>query len=121
MKSKSEALISIDSLCVVVLGLTIIVTSTVRLHGAEDPAVQKILAEAKAKELHAQELRAAAASSLQKAADDQMEASAEERDARILGAQAMKLSGADANKQKAFKLRVEARKFQSEAHQQLVK
>jgi len=69
MKTKSEALILIDSLCVVVLGLTIIVTSTVRLHGAEDPAVQKILAEAKAKELHAQELRAAAASSLQKAAD----------------------------------------------------
>ena len=90
------------------------------LQAAQDPAVQKLLAEARAKEVHAQELRATANSVLQKAADDQMEATAEDRDAKILTAQAMKLMGADANKQKAFRLRLESRKLSAESHEHLV-
>lgn len=94
---------------------------TIQMYGAEDPAVQKLLADARAKEAQAQQLRAAAAGVMQKAADDQMEATADDRDAKILTAQAMKLMGADANKQKAFRLRVGARKFLSEAHEHLVR
>jgi len=90
------------------------------LFAADDAAAQKLLAQARAKEVHAQELRAAAAATLQKAADDQMEAGAEDRDARILTAQALKLLGADANKQKAFRLRQEARKLWLQEHNMLI-
>ena len=81
---------------------------------------EKLMAEARAKEAHAQQLRATAAAALQKASDDQMEASAEERDSRILAAKAMALLGSDPNKQRAFKLRVEARKLSSQANQHLI-
>jgi hypothetical protein len=90
------------------------------LHAADEAAAQKLLTQARAKEAHAQELRAAAATGLQKAADDQMEASGEDRDARILTAQALKLMGADANKQKAFRLRQEAHKLWNEDHNMLI-
>ena len=82
-----------------VLALAIALTSASGLRAAEDAAAQKLLAEARAKEMHAQELRAAAATTLQKAADDQIEAGVEEREARILAARALKLLGADAKKQ----------------------
>jgi hypothetical protein len=105
-----------------VLGLSLatLLCNGVALYAADDAAAQKLLAQAKAKELHAHELRAAASSAIQKASDDEAEASVEDRDAKILTAQAMKLMGADANKQRAFKLRLEARKLSSEAHQHLV-
>ena len=105
-----------------VLGLSLatLLCTGVAGNAADDAAVQKLLAQAKAKELHAHELRAAASTAIQKASDDQAEASVEDRDAKILTAQAMKLMGADENKQRAFKIRLQARKFSSEAHQHLV-
>jgi hypothetical protein len=106
--------------CMLGLSLIAVLCNGVSLYAADDAAAQKLLAQAKAKELHAQELRAAASNALQKAADDQSEASVEDRDAKILDAQAMKLMGADANKQRAFKIRLEARKLSSEAHHHLV-
>jgi hypothetical protein len=102
------------------LSLVPVLCNGVSLYAADDAAAQKLLAQAKTKELHAQELRAAASNALQKAADDQSEASVEDRDAKILSAQALKLMGADANKQRAFKIRLEARKLSSEAHHHLV-
>lgn len=103
-----------------VLASGILFAGLLQSQAAADPAVQKLMAEARAKEVHAQELRANASGMLQKAADDQMEATAEDRDAKILTAQAMKLMGADANKQKAFRLRLEARKLWSESHEHIV-
>lgn len=105
---------------VLVVALGIALGATVRLHAADEAAAQKLLAESRAKETHAQELRAAAATASQKAADDQLEAAAEERDARILVAQALKLTGADANKQKAFHLRTQAHKLAGEASNMFV-
>lgn len=104
------------------LGLTVAILSwgTLASYAADDAGAQKLLAQARAKEVHAQELRSAAAAAVQKAADDQTEATVEDRDAKILTAQAMKLMGADANKQRAFKIRVEARKFASDSHQHLI-
>ena len=102
------------------LALTLGLVTSVPVYAADDAAAQKLLSEARAKELHAQELRAAASANLQKASDDQMEASADDRDARILTAQAMKLLGADAEKQRAFKIRAESRKLLGEAHAQLI-
>jgi hypothetical protein len=86
------------------------------LCGADNSEADKLLAAAKAKELHAQELRTAAAAALQKAADDEMDAGAEERQARILSAQALQLLKADANKQRAFQLRHEARQLWAEGN-----
>jgi hypothetical protein len=106
--------------CMLGLSLVAVLCNGVSLYAADDAAAQKLLAQAKTKELHAQELRAAASNALQKAADDQSEASVEDRDAKILSAQALKLMGADANKQRAFKIRLEARKLSSEAHHHLV-
>ena len=83
---------------------------------ADNVEADKLLAAAKAKETHAQELRASAAAASQKAADDELEASAEDRQARILSAQAMQLMKADASKQKAFQLRQEARQLAAEAN-----
>jgi hypothetical protein len=105
-----------------VLGLCLATTlcAGVAVYAADDAAAQKLLAQAKAKETHAHELRAAASTALQKASDDQAEASVDDRDAKILTAQAMKLMGADENKQKAFKIRLEAHKFSSDAHRHLV-
>ena len=57
---------------------------------------------------------------MQKAADDETEAGAEERDARILTARALNFLGADANKQRAFNMRREARKLSLEAHRKLI-
>jgi hypothetical protein len=102
------------------LSLATFLCTGVAVYAADDAAAQKLLAQAKAKETHAHELRAAASSAIQKASDDQAEASVEDRDAKILTAQAMKLMGADANKQRAFQIRLEARKLTSEAHQNLV-
>ncbi len=87
---------------------------------ADNGAAKILLSEARTKEVHAQELRAAAAAALQKAADDQMEAAAEERDARIFTARALSALGADAQKQKAFNLRLEARKLWTEAHRKAI-
>ena len=103
-----------------VLALAIALTGTVGLRAAENAVAEKMLAEAKVKETHTQELRAAAETALQKAADDQMEAGAEERDARILTARALSLLGADDKKQKAFNIRHEARKMWAEAHRKLI-
>lgn len=100
---------------ILVIALTLALGPTVRTNAADEAAAQKLLAESRAKETHAQELRAAAAAASQKATDDQLEAAAEERDARILSAQALKLMGADANKQKAFQLRGQSRKLTAEA------
>lgn len=128
MRTKAKLLSLIDGwrgmmrpshLLVLALGIILAVGAT-QSWAADEAAAQKMMTEARAKEAHAQELRAAAAATLQKAADDQMEASAEERDARILSAQALKLSGADENKQHAFKLRVEARKLSSQSHLDLI-
>jgi uncharacterized phage infection (PIP) family protein YhgE len=103
-----------------VLALAIALTGASGLRAAEDAAAQKLLAEARAKEMHAQELRTAAATTLQKAADDQIEAGVEEREARILAARALKLLGADAKKQRAFNLRNEARKLLLDAHGKVI-
>jgi hypothetical protein len=100
---------------VLMMALVIVLGSTVRVNAVDEAAAQKLLAESRAKETHAQELRATAAAASQKATDDQLEAAAEERDARILSAQALKLMGADVNKQKAFQLRGQSRKLTSEA------
>jgi hypothetical protein len=102
------------------LFVAVALTCTLALGAADDAAAQKLLADARAKEAHAQELRTVAAAASQKAADDQMEAGVEERDARILTAQALKLMGADPNKQKAFRLRQEARKLWVEDHNMLI-
>jgi hypothetical protein len=105
-----------------VLGVSLatILCSGIAVYAADEAAAQKLLAQARAKETHAHELRAAASAAIQKASDDQAEASVEDRDAKILAAQAMKLMGADEKKQRAFKIRLEARKLNSEAHQHLV-
>ena len=94
--------------------------ATIGARAADEAAIQRLLNEARAKEAHAQELRAAAGVALQKAADDQMEASGEERESRVLTAQALKLMGADANKQRAFKLRQEARRLWVDDHNMLI-
>src|SRR5579864_5534450 len=127
MKTKPDRLSLVDawrganrSSQILVLALAMTMVGAWQTRAADEAAAQRLLAEARAKETHAQQLRAAAATTMQKAADDQMEASAEERDSRILTAQALKLAGADANKQKAFTLRIEARKFTSESHNHLV-
>ena len=103
-----------------ILALALILAGAVPSRAADDAAAQKLLAEAKAKETHAQQLRAAAAASMQKASDDQMEASAEERDARILTAQALTAMGSDPNRERAFKIRIEARKLSQDAHNHLI-
>ncbi|HZR16157.1 MAG TPA: hypothetical protein VFE51_02415 [Verrucomicrobiae bacterium] len=115
-----KSLCQVASLRGIALCIALVVAPALAIRAAEDPAVQKLLDEARAKQVRAQELRAAAASVLQKAADDQMEAGVQERDAKILTAQAMKLMSADANKQRAFKLRLEARKLWSDSHQHLI-
>lgn len=102
------------------LALAITLAGTFGLRAADDAAAQRLLAEAKVRITHAQQLRAAANAAQQKAADDQMEAGAEERDARILEARALKLIGADPNKQRAFNLRNEASRVSVEAHSMLV-
>src|SRR5690348_11032574 len=89
-------------------------------HAADNAEADKLLATAKAKETHAQELRASAAAASQKAADDELEASSEDRQARILSAQAMQLMKADANKQKAFQLRQECRQLMAEANRKQI-
>jgi uncharacterized protein (UPF0261 family) len=96
--------------------VAVLLTCTSGLQAADDVAAQRLLSQARAKETQAQELRAAAAAAVQKATDDQMEASADDREARILSAQALKMLGADANKQKAFRFRQEARKLWVDAH-----
>ena len=103
---------------VIVLAVALMGTSRVR--GAENAAAERLLATAKAKETHAQELRAAAADAQQKAADDELEAGAEERDARILAARALNVLKADANKQRAFHMRHEAQKIWREAHRRAI-
>jgi hypothetical protein len=103
-----------------VLALAITLTGTFGSRAADEAAVQQLLAAAKAKETRAQQLRAAASAAEQKAADDQMEAGAEERDARIFEARALKLLGADPNKQRAFNLRHEASRVSVEAQNMLV-
>jgi hypothetical protein len=108
------------SLRALVLALAIALTGAFGLYAADDAAAQRLMAEARAKETQAQQLRAAAAAAQQKAADDQMEAGVQERDARILTAQALKLLGADANKQRAFHLRNEARKLSAEANNMFI-
>jgi hypothetical protein len=105
---------------VLLLAIAVSLAGTLGLSAADDAAAQKLLTEARAKEAHAQELRAAAAAASQKAADDQMEAGVEDRDARILTAQALKLMGADPNKQKAFRLRQQAHKLWVDDHNMLV-
>ena len=87
---------------------------------AEKAAAEKFLATVKAKETHAQDLRSAAATAQQKAADDEMEAAAEERDARILTATALSLLKADANRQKAFELRHAAQKLMLQARRKAI-
>ncbi len=89
------------------------------LRGAEAEANQ-LLAQAKAKQLQAQSLRSAASASLQKAADDEMEAGADERDARILTARALQLLKADASKQRAFGLRHAANVRWQQAHRKMI-
>jgi len=93
------------------LAVVAVFSGTCALSAADDAAAQKLLGEARVKEVHAQELRAAAAAAMQKAADDNIAAGAAEREARILTAQALKIMGADPNRQKAFRLREEARKL----------
>ena len=88
------------ALAVLALGLAAVTTLR-----AADADANQLLAQAKAKQLHAQQLRDSAAATLQKAADDEMEAGTEERDARILTARALKMLNADASKQRAFDLR----------------
>ena len=117
-EAKSRATGAFPPILVLALGLAL--SATFRSNAADEAAAQKLLAESRAKETHAQELRAAASAAAQKSNDDQLEAAAEERDARILVAQALKLMGADANKQKAFQLRGEARKLNAEATHMLV-
>ena len=127
MKTKADRLSLIGgwrgasrSTRILMLALGMTMVGAWQTRAADDAAAQKLLADARAKETHAQQLRAAAAATMQKAADDQMEASAEERDSRILTAKALKLVGADANKQRAFTVRVEARKLTAEAHNHLI-
>ena len=124
MKSKTEfisrTIVRNGNTKAMLLVTTATLAATLGLRAADDAAAQKLLAQARAKEAHAQELHAAAAAAEQKAADDQMEAGAEERDARILTAQALKAMGADANKQKAFRLRQEARRLWNEDHNMLI-
>jgi hypothetical protein len=100
--------------------LAIAITGTFGLRAAENAEAQRLLAEAKAKQTSAQQLLATAATALQRAADDQMEAAAQERDSHILAARALKLMGADADKQKAFNLRNQGHKLALEAHNMLV-
>lgn len=92
-----------------VLALAITLSVPALLRAADNVEADKLLAAAREKETHVQALRAAASAASQKAADDELEASAEDRQARILSAQALQLLKADANKQKAFQLRQEAR------------
>lgn len=100
------------------LALALGLAGAMTVRAADDP--NQLLAQAKAKQLHAQQLREAAAATLQKAADDDMEAGAEERDARILTARALQMLKADANKQRAFKLRHDANVRFLQAHRMMI-
>jgi hypothetical protein len=101
----------------VALALGLAAVTTLR---AADTDANQLLAQAKAKQLHAQQLREAAAATLQKAADDEMEAGAEERDARILTARALQMLKADANKQRAFDLRHAAHVRWLQSHRMMI-
>lgn len=102
----------------VLVALALGVTAVTTLRAADDP--NQMLAQAKAKQLHAQQLREAAAATLQKAADDEMEAGVEERDARILTARALQMLKADANKQNAFGFRHAAHVRWLQAHRMMI-
>jgi hypothetical protein len=103
------------ALAILAFGLAVAGT----LRGADADANQ-MLAQAKAKQLHAQQLRDAAAAAVQKAADDEMEAGAEDRDARILTARALQMLKADGNKQRAFDLRHAAHVRWNQSHRMLI-
>ncbi len=87
---------------------------------AADAAADRLFADAKAKETQAQKLRADAAAKLQEAADEEMAASNAERESRVLNLKALQTLKADANQQKAFMLRHEARGLWVTAHRKLV-
>jgi hypothetical protein len=90
------------------------------LCAADDAQAQKLLAEAKEKELQAQKLRTDANSKLQEAADEEVAAGDNQREARILTARALQLMKADPNKLRAFQLRHEAQMLWGDAHRQLI-
>jgi len=87
---------------------------------AQEAEAQKLLAAANVKETQAQKLRADAALKKQEAANDEGLASANQREASILTARAMQMMKADANKQRAFQLRSQARELWANAHSKAV-
>jgi hypothetical protein len=89
-------------------------------YAAENAAADRLLTMAKAKETRAEEFRVAAAAARQKAADDELDAAAEERDARILTARALNVLKADTNKQRAFHMRHVARELALEGHRKAI-
>jgi len=87
---------------------------------AQNAEAQGLFATAKLRQEQAQRLRGEVAAWVQQANDAELQASADERDARILSARALQMLKADANKQRAYQLRQEARELWLESHQKLV-
>ena len=86
---------------------------------AQNAEVEKLFAAAKGKEAQAQKLRNDVAVFLQAAADYEAEAVAAEHEARMLNVQAIHLLR-DANKERAFSLRLSARHSWTEAQRKFV-
>lgn len=87
---------------------------------AQTPEVERLLGLAKTKQLQAQQAKANAAQKLQQAADDEVAAEQDQREARILTARALALMHADANKERAFSLRHEANELAADAHSKFI-
>jgi hypothetical protein len=104
-----------------VLALSLVVLGGGRVCLAQQEAeAQKILALANAKEAEAQKLRNDAGIKQQEAANDEASASALERTARIFTARAMQMMKADANRQRSFHLRNQAKEMWLDARNKLI-
>ncbi len=81
----------------------------------QNAEADRLFALAKLKQAGAHQLRDNAAVKLQQAADDEAQAGANQREARILVARALQLLKAGPNRQKAFQLRHDAQVLSAEA------
>ena len=100
-------------------GLALLVFAAAGVCRAQNAQVEKFFAEAKEKEAQAQKLRSDAGVFTQAAADYEAAAAAADREAQIFNVRALQLLK-DANKERAFSLRLAARKDWADAHRKLV-
>jgi hypothetical protein len=86
----------------------------------ENPEAEKLLNAAKERQIRAQRLRADANAKLQEAADEEVTAREEDRQGNVFTARALQLMKADANQQRAFQLRQEARTLWADSHRKAI-